>query len=438
MKFLTTFRLQIPREWIESVISMLINILNDNELIIQSACLLTLEKILFMKDMQSNESLVKDAVNQELIFNGLISSLVKIASLSINIFAMRCIYRVISLTSENYYKRIIESLSNSLNEILKLVIANSTEDQFNYYLFETIALVLRKLSTFDIELCLYFQNSIQEKLLYILSNSVSDLMGYVFQILPLELAYAPADENGLPADPVFMNIIEGIIYQETNWTLQMKYLFQPFISFIKSAFLKNKAFFLNNKQTIDKIFSNVIEKLFSYKNYTLAFELLNYLINFFDFNLLFEYIKNLLFKMFGLYNNLRENNKRAFRDLSKLLVVFFSQILIKTNSKNLANLMESIATGLTDSMLRELSEVIIDLDSQKNKKLVTYAYCSIITDFCADFDRETLKFITYKLVQLLEKFNKLNLSSLTKVEDEDLSYASNNFNKLINAEIKVK
>lgn len=188
LKFLTTFRLQIPKEWLKSVVDMLVGMLNTNNNVMQSATLLTLEKLLFMRDLNGNFSDVKEAINNQETFNNLMGSLVLIVGKEPNIFAIRCFFRTIYLCSETFYKIIMESLISSINEILKLIILNSSQDQYNYFLFETIAILIKRLSISDFELYSHFIKSINSNLIIILQNSITDLTGYVFQIFAQQLS----------------------------------------------------------------------------------------------------------------------------------------------------------------------------------------------------------------------------------------------------------
>lgn len=391
-----------------------------------------------MKDLNSNVSLVKSAVNDQTTFVELVGSLVKIASSSLNIFAMRCLFKTIFLTSESYYKHIIESLANSINEILKMIIANPTEDQFNYFLFETIALILKKTSRFEMSLYTFFSKSIRDNLLIPVQNSITDLMSYIFQIFTLELSIIP--QNVLDSEVLYASLLESIIYQQTNWSLQMKYLFKPFISYIKVSFIKMKNYYLIKKENLDQIFV-IVNNLLGIKNYPLALELIDALMNYFDFSLIFENIKNVFYNIIVIHKNIKETNKKAYREFSKLLIVFLSKLLIKTNSKVLIEILEGFSSGLTVTLLSELCEFLIDLDSNKNKKLVTFAYCQIINDYFSAFDIDTLRLFTYKLIQHLEKFYKINLNSLGDMnklfDTQDFTYSANNYNKLFNAEVAV-
>jgi hypothetical protein len=138
------------------------------------------------------------------------------------------------------------------------------------------------------------------------------------------------------------------------------------------------------------------------------------------------------------------NNKKAFNEFSKILVLTISKILIKTNSNTVVSLLEGVNSGLTVALIKELSFYISDLENKMHKKLVNYALCCLIADYYQSFDQETLVLFTLKLVKHLEQFAKVNkigsqnMDQLLGEGNQDLSYAANNYNKLINAEVKVK
>jgi hypothetical protein len=135
-----------------------------------------------------------------------------------------------------------------------------------------------------------------------------------------------------------------------------------------------------------------------------------------------------------MYNNYKENNKKLLRDFSRGLIVFFAKFIIKTNSEIL---LDMLGENVFVYLLNELCDYLTDLDSSKNKKLVTYAYCMIMNDYHSKFNIEQLKFFTSKLISHLEKFNKIMNIGVEKLLDNEISYNSNTYNKLQNGDIKV-
>lgn len=134
LKFLSTFRLQITdKNKLGQFILMLIEILSKCGNITQDACLLCLEQIINMKDLQTRKSTTYEIINNEQIFNKLISSFLTFISNKTNLFAMRCFFRALKLTEDQKLQSLADSICTSMDTILKLIIKNPQIDEFNYY-----------------------------------------------------------------------------------------------------------------------------------------------------------------------------------------------------------------------------------------------------------------------------------------------------------------
>jgi hypothetical protein len=150
----------------------------------------------------------------------------------------------------------------------------------------------------------------------------------------------------------------------------------------------------------------------------------------------------MFFELLVVYQSLKENNRKLFIDFSKQLIVFFSKFLIKNSAKTLIELLESISKGSTTILLKDLCEQLPDLENNKDKKLVNYAYCIILNDYHTSFGVEDLKLLTKKLITHLTKFNRYG-SNISFNDNqfklgEDCAYDGTNFNKILNAEVKVR
>jgi hypothetical protein len=170
------------------------------------------------------------------------------------------------------------------------------------------------------------------------------------------------------------------------------------------------------------------------KNFGQTFELLDNILNYLDFNSTYANYKQIFYNLFTTYNSYKENNKKLLRDLSRGLVVFIAKFLIKTNS---GVLLDVLGENAFVYLLNELCDYLTDLDNNKNKKLVTYAYCLIMNDYYSKFNIDQLKFFTAKLISHLEKFNKITDVNYENMLTIEISYNSNTYNKLQNADIKV-
>jgi hypothetical protein len=167
---------------------MLVRILGQQNVVAVNACLLTLEKILFMKDTNSSKYLAANTVNSQSTFINLISSLLDIIANEFNIFAMRCFYQSLRLGSGGFFLDIMGELAKSVDSVLQNIIKNPSEDQFNFFFFDTIAIMMKKLSESNADQYTQFLATILGTIHSILSTSQTDLIGYAFQIFALELS----------------------------------------------------------------------------------------------------------------------------------------------------------------------------------------------------------------------------------------------------------
>ena len=431
LKFLTTFRLQIPIQFLSNVIQMLIDILNNSDNVCQNACLLALEKILFMTDIKTREPLSKNAINEQNLFNNLIRALMAFIGNSTNIFAMRCFFRTLNLTNDNLYNSIYKDLSNTLDQILKNIIKNPQQDEFNFYFYQTCALIIKKTASQgnNCEIPKYFLNVLQNDLNSILTETITDLMGYTFQLFAYYIHVSKDNSD------FYSNLLKQILYNQNSWSLTFKYLFNPYISFIKVNFISNKEFF-NNKSSTDQIFA-ICGVLLNYKCYKQLFELLDYLINFLEPNNFLNSLFNVIAATYNLLQENKKENPKGFKDLGQEFMVFLAKLSLRIDFSNIVSIMNKIG-GIM--FLNEMIDMFSYLgDNQKVKKILLFFYCKYITEFCIEINDNSLIELTKKLLEVVQKFYKIDFSNFyISSKPEDITYAAHNYNKLTVANIVIE
>jgi len=250
LKFLGIVRLQIPITWVKPIITLQNKILELNNPILSPACLLTLEKILYSCDTDFlNE--ITTAVNSDQFFLSIFSSLMNILGTSKNVFAIKCFLKISLITNIENILQISQQLSLSVNSLIRMALVDTSEEQFNFYLFEIIALLMKKFSpvnfnNFDNTTFNNFFDSLKENLIAILDNNVTDLIGYVFQILTLHLETIKNDNF------IHQNLFNTLISCDVNWNVSMRFLFPVYIHYIDSC-LK----ILQNNITLE-IFNSIL------------------------------------------------------------------------------------------------------------------------------------------------------------------------------------
>lgn len=429
LKFLSTFRLQITDlNTLGKIIIMLIKILQNSKEPTQNACLLCLDQIINMKDLQTMKSRTYDIVNNDDIFNTLISSLMKFITTNTNIFAMRCFFRVLKLTKDQKLQVLSDSIGTSMDAILKLIIEKPQTDEFNYYFFETCSLIMKKFDGPDKTLINKFENKIRADLNLILQNNVTDLLGYVFQLFAFYV-FLTNDNNEF-----YQNILRNILTNEKMWDINMKYLYPPSIEFIKVILMTNQQF-SQNKEVIDLLFK-ICQTLLTNKSFIYVFQLIEYMINYTDTNLYGESLTKFLKMTNQVAIENMNTNPKVFHDINQEMILLLSKLSLKIN----INLSMEIIKILSDNPIQyliDMIEEIFNLKKTKDKKLVVFWYMQILYSFHNNIDDKSIVIITSKLLDVIKNFYGINIKRYYNLgKNEDLSYAANNYNKLTFAVIE--
>ena len=436
LKFLSTFRLQISdKNKLGQIILMLINILNKCGEVTQNACLLCLDLIINMKDLETRKSSTVEIINNENIFNNLISSLLNFISKNTNIFAMRCFFRALKLTEDQKLQSLAESINSSMDAILKLIIKYPQSDEFNFYYFETCALIMKKFeikninNAIDLSLIKNFQNSLQNDLNQILQNNITDILGYVFQLFAYYL-FLTNDNNEF-----YQNILKNILTNEKMWDINMKYLYPPSIDYIKVILITNKQF-CENKQVIDLLFK-IGQNLIENKSFNYAFQLIEYLINFVSADLYGENLTSFLKIINGIAEQNMTTNPRVYSEINQEMILILAKLSMKINLNLAMEIVKILSPNNPINYLVQMIDEIPNFRSTKNKKLLIYFYSQILVSFNNSFNDQDLLNITSKLLNVVKNFYGINFKKYYGLDkNEDMSYAANNYNKLSCANIE--
>ena len=434
LKFLSTFRLQISdKNKLTQIIIMLIEILNNCGDVTQYACLLCLDLIINMKDLNTRKSSTIEIVNNENIFNKLISSLLNFINKNTNIFAMRCFFRTLKLTQDQKLQSLADSINASMDKILKLIITSPQTDEFNYYFFETCALIMQKLrinsnNDTDLTLVKKFENTLRTDLSLILEKNITDLLGYTFQIFAYYL-FINRDNNNF-----YQTILTNILTNDKMWDINMKYLYPPSIEFIKVILITNQQF-CENKNVIDLLFK-ICQTLLENKCFNFVFQLIEYLINYVNADIYGENLTQFLKITNGIAIQNMTTNPKVFNDINQEMILLLSKLALKIHI-NLSLEIVKIISNNPFQYLIDMIDEITSLKITKNKKMVVYWYVQILSKYYNSIDDNSLISMTYKLLNVLKNFYGINLRRYYgENKDEDLSYAANNYNKLACANIE--
>lgn len=186
LKFLIYFRLQIPADWLTGVFSMVLNICSlPNQKVLNDAGLLTLEKILYMKNIKdSSISVCEPYLKNEELYSQIINCLTSIISKESDSFAMKCFFRTVYLTDSNVLVAMMDNFASIINHIILMISKNTeSKEQYSYYFFEATAIIIMKLFKKDPAAYKYFASQINGSIINVISSPNQEVMGYGFQLV---------------------------------------------------------------------------------------------------------------------------------------------------------------------------------------------------------------------------------------------------------------
>lgn len=254
MKFLIYFRLQIPSDWLVGVLEMVLSLCTiDNQKVLNGAALLTLEKILYMKNLKDpNISICEEYLKNEQLYMKLIECLTSIISKDLDSFAMKCFFRTVFLTDTNVLIQKLENFTSIITYIIDMISqSKSSSEQYSYYFFEAVAIIITKLQRKESGVYKVFSEKINTSVIKVISSPNQETIGYGFQLLSYMMYFdqSVSDFN--------RNLISNVL-NIGNWDADNKNLYFTFTALIKISFIKCKNFYSQDKiNTIIKIVNKV-------------------------------------------------------------------------------------------------------------------------------------------------------------------------------------
>ncbi|WWC58466.1 uncharacterized protein I303_101008 [Kwoniella dejecticola CBS 10117] len=186
IKFLHTFRNQLTKDQLVSVLPLLVQHLNSDNYVISSYAAITIERILFIKvDRQALFTQADVRPFAENILMALFANIEKGGTpekIAENDYLMKCAMRVIITAKQSLvpsHEAILNRLVNIMGEISK----NPSNPKFNQYCFEAVSALIRFVCEGQPGALATFENALFGPAQHILANDVAEFIPYIFQIL---------------------------------------------------------------------------------------------------------------------------------------------------------------------------------------------------------------------------------------------------------------
>ncbi|KAE9615357.1 hypothetical protein Lal_00048401 [Lupinus albus] len=329
-KFFTMFRAQISKHAVLRFFQDLVRFLAAESNVVHSYAASCIEKLLLVKDDGGRARYTSADINPifPMLMNNLFNAL-KFPESEENQYVMKCIMRVLGVAdiSVDVARVCIEGLTSLLGEVCK----NPKNPVFNHYIFESVAILVKRACERDLSLISVFEASLFPRLEIILANGVTEFFPYTFQLLAqlVEL-------NRPPITPIYMQIFEILLSPE-SWERGANV---PALVRLLQAFLQKAPNEISQGDRLTKVLG-IFDKLIKSRSTSeQGFYVLNTVIENLQYDVISPYISHIWAALFSV---LQQN--RTVK-LIKSLLIFMSLFLIKHGSSNVVDTMNSVQPGI--------------------------------------------------------------------------------------------
>ena len=209
LKFVGVFRNQFSREQLMQLIPVIIPHLSSPIVVVHTFAAYVLERILVTKEGDSKRAKVDSAELREFL-NPLFTSLFAIVDNeqhNENEYVMKCVMRALAKAGQDVVP-LTETVIARLTVALGRVAKNPRNPQFNHYLFESIAVLVKNACSQNPSATQSFEGMLFEPFTVILQSDIVEFTPYVFQILAQLLEYRPA---GTGLGPAYTNLFAPLL-----------------------------------------------------------------------------------------------------------------------------------------------------------------------------------------------------------------------------------
>ena len=212
LKFVSVFRNQFSRDNLIQIFPLLITHLGSPVVVVHTFAAYTFERILFSKDdVVSGPSVYKITgsdlrVFVEPLFTALFA-IIENQEHNENDYAMKCVMRSLIRVGEDIIP-VTEIVLVKLNATLGKVATNPRNPQYNHYLFESIAVLVKSVCTKNPKGGEALEGILFEPFTIILQMDIAEFTPYVFQILAQLLEYRP---TGIALSPAYAGLFQPLL-----------------------------------------------------------------------------------------------------------------------------------------------------------------------------------------------------------------------------------
>ncbi len=282
IKFAWTFRNQFTTENIASLMPLLISHLSSPSVVVHTYSAAAIEKFLTCKEIESNTNAalgpMASMTSKKVKFSGdalkpfleslfpALFAIVDNQDWNENEYVMKCIMRSLSTAREDIVQ-VTDVVLGKLNAALFVVAKNPRNPQYNHFLFESIAILVKSVCSKHPEHVATFEGLLFPPFQSVLQMDVSEFTPYVFQVLAQLLEYrSKASGLGEAYTMLFQPLLTPVLWESKANV--------PALTRLLQAYLEKDAAYIVGQNLLNPLLG-VFQKLLASRGTEVgAFELL--------------------------------------------------------------------------------------------------------------------------------------------------------------------
>ncbi|KAJ4892444.1 Exportin-2 [Raphanus sativus] len=338
LKFLTMFRSHLPKPFAMQLFPELVRFLKAESNVVHSYAASCIEKLLLVKDEGGRSRYVAGDISPFLLqlMTNLFDAL-KFPESEENQYIMKCIMRVLGVAeiSSEVAGPCIGGLTSVLSEVCK----NPKNPTFNHYIFESVAVLVRRACERDISLISAFETSLFPSLQMILANDIAEFLPYAFQLLAqlVEL-------NRPPLSPNYMQIFLLLLSPE-SWKRSGNV---PALVRLLQAFLQKAPHEVTQENRLNQVLGIFNKLVAAPSTDEQGFYVLNTVIEYLDYGAIAPFMTGIWSALFT-----RLQNKKTLK-FQKSLVVFMSLFVVKHGHAHLVDTMNTVQPNIFTAIVQQI------------------------------------------------------------------------------------
>mmetsp|Transcript_6873 Transcript_6873/g.12139 ORF Transcript_6873/g.12139 Transcript_6873/m.12139 type:complete len:959 (+) Transcript_6873:172-3048(+) len=233
IKFFSTFRKQMPRDVVLQMLPHLARLLQAKSFVVHSYAASCIERIFMIR--KNNDPRVKPVefvygpAELQPVFEPILVNLFALLEQgSANEYVAKAVMRVLSKAEATVVAKIAPTVLPKLCAVMQHTAQNPQNPRYIHQIFESLSILVRNSCRVDPSLADPFEAGLMPVFTFVLSNQVSELTSYVYQMLALLLELRPTGPSAGYLD-LFPRLLTPVLWENRGDVPGLVRLLQAFL-----------------------------------------------------------------------------------------------------------------------------------------------------------------------------------------------------------------